>query len=68
METYSMAQLKIIAFGTQDFLNKYSQGLVDDCAKFGYDCVISTIPNEQAIGRINQHVFDGIIEHLETQE
>ena len=63
-----MAKLKIIAFGTADFLARYSDDLKNDCAKFGYDCVISTIPNEQAIGRINQHVFDGIIEHLETQE
>jgi len=63
-----MAKLKIIAFGTADFLAKYSDGLKNDCAKFGYDCVITTIPKEEAIGRINQHVFDGIIEHLETQE
>ena len=63
-----MAKLKIIAFGTADFLAKYSNGLKNDCAKFGYDCVITTIPKEEAIGRINQHVFDGIIEHLETQE
>ena len=63
-----MAKLKIIAFGTADFLEKYSDGLKNDCAKFGYDCVITTIPKEEAIGRINQHVFDGIIEHLETQE
>lgn len=63
-----MVKPQILAFGTQDFLNKYSQGLIDDCKKFNYDCVIVEVPKEEAIGRINQHVFDGIIEHLETQE
>lgn len=63
-----MVKLRVLAFGTADFLTKYSNGLRQDCEKFNYDCVITEVPKEAVIGRINQHVFDGIIEHLETQE
>ena len=59
-----MRRLRIIAFGTADFLERYSGGLQEDCKKFGYECVLTTIPKETEIGRINQHVFDGIIEHM----
>ena len=63
-----MRRLRIIAFGTADFLERYSGGLQEDCKKFGYECVLTTIPKETEIGRINQHVFDGIIEHMRTQQ
>ena len=63
-----MAKLTILAFGTADFLAKYSKGLEQDCAKFGYDCLIHTIPDEKNIGQINHHVFNGIVNYLETQE
>ena len=58
--------LKIVAYGTQTFLDKYSKPLIKDCNKFGYDIHIGVIPKQTHISHINCTILKHTIEHIRT--
>ena len=48
-----MRKVKVVAFGTANFIKKYSIGLKQDCKQFNYDCELNTIPDFNSISEIN---------------
>ena len=52
-----MKKLKIVSFGTANYLEKYSKSLQEDCEKFGYGFTFITIPDQPNISAINHTIF-----------
>ena len=48
-----MKRLKIVAFGTKNYVEKYSNNLKNDCEKLKYSYKFYTIPDYNNISEIN---------------
>jgi len=63
-----MTNLKIVAYGTKNFVETYSQGLKDDCKKFNYEYDIITIPDFKSISEINFYIQSQMIDYVSKTE
>ena len=60
-----MKKLKIVSFGTANYLEKYSKSLQEDCEKFGYGFTFITIPDQSNISAINHTILESMVDYLE---
>ena len=63
-----MTDLKIVAYGTKNFVGTYSQGLKNDCKTFNYECDIITIPDFKSISEINFYIQSQMIDYISKTE
>ena len=63
-----MTNLKIVAYGTKNFIETYSQGLKNDCKTFNYECDIITIPDFKSISEINFYIQSQMIDYIGKTE
>ena len=61
-----MKTLKIVAYGTEDYIKKYSKGLVADCKKYNYNIHIGIIPAQVNIYSINNYILNQIVEYIKN--
>ena len=54
-------QLKIFAYATEYFMETYSKGLSDDCAKYGYDLHLEVVPYG-SFSHLNHYIHIKMIE------
>lgn len=59
-----MNKLTIITFGTQNFIDRYSKPLIEDCKKLGYNIHVGVIPQQTHISHINCTILKHIIEYV----
>ena len=59
-----MRKVKVVAFGTANFIKKYSIGLKQDCEQLKYDCELNTIPDFNSISEINFYIQQQIIDRV----
>jgi hypothetical protein len=63
-----MTNLKIVAYGTKNFVETYSQGLKNDCKKFNYEYDIIIIPDFKSISEINFYIHSQMIDYISKTE
>ena len=56
-----MKRLKIVAFGTKNYVEKYSNNLKNDCEKLKYSYKFYTIPDYNNISEINFRIREKIV-------
>jgi len=59
-----MSKVKVVAFGTANFIKKYSIGLKQDCKQFNYDCELNTIPDFNSISEINFYIQQQLVNRV----
>ena len=55
---------KVFAFGNQSFMDKYSQGLIDDCEYYGYEKHFHIIDNGENYSYTNWQCINALVELL----
>ena len=63
-----MRKLKILTFGTENYLKTYSKKLEADCKKFAYDFDTISITAEVSISTLNHTILNKMIEYVSHQD